>query len=224
MFYTGVSNAFWSGMFPRQMSPGLVGPAMCILGGGEIIGGLAVGAVIDRCGLRVAVVLIVLVQGGALAIAYFADVEQDRTKFWVAAGLLGVADNGVSTMVYATLAHRAKLAGDANNESTPDGMSSHAIQNNGFPTVPDESAPLLTGKFDSTSDSESSNTTTTTDGFSVFFLLNSIAVAAIFFLLPLFAESSGRSSSTQFLWEEGITFSLMLSAAIGVFADESGRH
>jgi hypothetical protein len=58
----------------------------------------------------------------------------------------------------------------------------------------------------------------------VFFLLNSIAVAAIFFLLPLFAESSGRSSSTQFLWEEGITFSLMLSAAIGVFADESGRH
>jgi hypothetical protein len=41
--YTGISNAFWSGMLTRQMATKSVGPAMCILGGGEVIGGLITG-------------------------------------------------------------------------------------------------------------------------------------------------------------------------------------
>ena len=43
LFYSGISNAFWSGMFTRQMPTSLIGAAMCILGGGEIVGGIVIG-------------------------------------------------------------------------------------------------------------------------------------------------------------------------------------
>jgi hypothetical protein len=106
MFYTGVSIVFYSGMFTRQMAPEMVGPAMCILGGGQVVGGLVIGGVIDRLGVRCGCVLIVAVVGSAMAVAHVANSTQDRTMFWIASGLLGLAENGVQTTAYAILTRR----------------------------------------------------------------------------------------------------------------------
>lgn len=219
LFYTGVSNAFWSGMFPRQMEPGLVGPAMCILGGGEVLGGLLVGWMIDAAGVRTALAAVVAVQGGALALAYFADLEQDRVKFWVAAGLLGVADNGVTTMSYALLSNRGSSA-DSGKVGSVEGLESAAETTPLLGGVKGVAEVVGGGTVSLEDGTEEGYTFDSTDGFSVFFFLNSVAVAVLFFLLPVFAGASGRSSSMQFLLEEAVTFGLLLLAAAAIFVDE----
>jgi hypothetical protein len=56
-------------MFTRQMPDTMIGSSMCILGGGEVAGGLFIGKMIDVCGRSAATVVVVLLQAGALVLA-----------------------------------------------------------------------------------------------------------------------------------------------------------
>jgi predicted MFS family arabinose efflux permease len=51
------------------MPSGIVGSALCILGGGEVLGGLIFGRVVDRLGVRTTFVLVMMVELGGLALA-----------------------------------------------------------------------------------------------------------------------------------------------------------
>eukprot|EP00038_Savillea_parva_P025857 m.49843 g.49843 ORF g.49843 m.49843 type:complete len:565 (+) comp7172_c0_seq2:499-2193(+) len=119
LVYTGMSIVFWSGMYTRQMDSGWVGPAICILAGGEILGGMLMGRVLDKLGIPVTFIILTAMQGGALTLAHFANLWMDRTTFWIAAGLLGFVDCGTQTTAYATLSNRFVDTHSDHAHSTP---------------------------------------------------------------------------------------------------------
>jgi MFS family permease len=228
MIYSGVSNAFWSGMFTRQMPSGWVGPAMCILGGGEILGGLVIGPVLDRTGAPASFAMIVLVQCGALALAYFANIEEDQTKFWIAAGLLGVADNGTQTLAYATLTNRfVEPDGGIPGKALPTAVTTVETGSSIQSTVVDaihHHADVATPLLQEHTDAEKGLIMDTSIGFASLGLTQSLTIAILFLTLPLAAEPSGRSSETQFLYEVAAAFGIMVFAAICLFIDGGGHH
>lgn len=83
-----------------------------------------------------------------------------------------------------------------------------------------ENQPLLNGSRDHVEHDGSTTSFDSTDGFSALFLIQGIAVAFLFFVLPLCSGTSGRSSDEQFMWEEGIVFGLMLLALACLCVDE----
>jgi hypothetical protein len=155
--------------------------------------------------------------------------------------LLGVVDNGIQTIVYAMLTVRfhdsgAKEAKRVKRESasitreTSNSDSDSSLKGN---NIQGEETEALLGISTTSTVRERERQATynsstivfdSTDGFSALFLCQSIAIAVFFFILPLFAESSGRSSDKQFIWEESGVFALMLLAAACVFVDEYHHH
>lgn len=102
-FYTGLSQAFWSGLLTREIEDTKVGPVMAILCVGEFIGGLAIGQLVDEAGYGVTVALLVVGQAGALALTWL-GVYHDSLGVLLPAGLLlGVVDSGSATLTYAGL-------------------------------------------------------------------------------------------------------------------------
>lgn len=228
MFYTGVSVVFYSGMYTRQMDSEWVGPAMCIFGGAQVVGGLVIGGVIDRLGVRSGGVVIIMVVGSAMTVAHFANVKQDRTLFWIASGLLGLAENGVQTTAYAVLTTRFQKAdGDHDTNSSRNDVVSGSEQGNvnGSGEFTDDATARLLSSSVQTYDGvdgvheDDGNTFHSSDGFSALFLVQGVTIGVMFFILPLSAEKSGRSSVRQFFWEQVVVVGLLFVGMICLFID-----
>jgi hypothetical protein len=92
----------------------------------------------------------------------------------------------------------------------------------GTGTARGEGDPLIAAAFreDSNKHNAVVSSFDSTDGFSALFLVQGISVALLFFVLPVFSGTSGRSSDRQFLWEESVVFGLMLLALVCLIVDE----
>jgi len=116
--YTGVGMAFWGGMLTRQIERDTyVGPAMAMVGVGEVLGGVLCGHLVDRTGYISAGCFVVITQGAALLASCF-GVTGDLWLLLIAALLLGVADSACQTMAYAALNRISTKQATANAQTT----------------------------------------------------------------------------------------------------------
>ena len=107
--YSGLSNAYWSGMLPGQVDTAMVGPAMVVVGVAEVCGGLVYGRMIDCVGAKRTLCAVLLQNLCALALSVVANLPavRDSTSddltsehlFYGASFLLGAADNGLMTCI-----------------------------------------------------------------------------------------------------------------------------
>ena len=121
--YSGLSNAYWSGMLPGQVDTAMVGPAMVVVGVAEVCGGLVYGRMIDCVGAKRTLCAVLLQNLCALGLSVVANLPSVRDStsvdltsehlFYVASFLLGAADNGLMTCIYAIVSATFENQGEA---------------------------------------------------------------------------------------------------------------
>ena len=158
--------------------------------------------------------------GGGAGAGEGEGAEPSDVLWWVASALLGMADSGTMTVIYAALAER--FPGNNSNGSSSSSSSSSSNSNTsstgvagggggggggaGGSSIQEEShndgasRPLLQlsngggGSGGSSSNKKGAANTPSkfdsSDGFSALFFLQSVAIGMLFFLMPVFANES----------------------------------
>eukprot|EP00929_Paragymnodinium_shiwhaense_P025910 TRINITY_DN15550_c0_g1_i4.p1 TRINITY_DN15550_c0_g1~~TRINITY_DN15550_c0_g1_i4.p1 ORF type:complete len:446 (+),score=75.24 TRINITY_DN15550_c0_g1_i4:95-1432(+) len=103
--FTGIVQTFRSGLYTRQLPIDLVGPVLVVLGFCELLGGAIVARAFDRRGKAAGTLVFLALQTAALAVSFLAGREGGAPawQMFVGGALLGLADSGLCTLLYAEL-------------------------------------------------------------------------------------------------------------------------
>jgi len=107
MIYSGISQTYMFGVFPKTRPTKEVGYIMAVFGAADVIGSFVAGSVSDKLG-RMPVLLTCAVSMTVGSVIFFLQdplhILPDATYLsYVIAILLGIADSGFNTQIYATL-------------------------------------------------------------------------------------------------------------------------
>eukprot|EP00026_Physarum_polycephalum_P007093 Phypoly_transcript_07147.p1 GENE.Phypoly_transcript_07147~~Phypoly_transcript_07147.p1 ORF type:complete len:410 (+),score=45.47 Phypoly_transcript_07147:79-1308(+) len=107
MIYSGISQTYMFGVFPGTRPKKQVGYIMTAFGVADVIGSLVAGYVSDKIG-RLPIIFICAVSMSAGSIVFFLQdpvhaLSDARYISYIIAILLGIADSGFNTQIYATL-------------------------------------------------------------------------------------------------------------------------
>jgi MFS family permease len=108
MIYSGVSQTYMFGVFPKTRPKKEVGYIMTAFGGADVAGSLLAGYISDKVG-RLPIIFVCACSMTAGSVVFFlqeVEVLGDATYLsYVISVLLGIADSGFNTQIYATLGH-----------------------------------------------------------------------------------------------------------------------
>lgn len=107
MIYSGVSQTYFFGVFPKTRPQHQLGYIMTAFGAADVLGSLVAGYVSDKIG-RVPIIITCALSMTAGAVLFFLQfplhiLPEAEYLSYVIAVLLGIADSGFNTQIYATL-------------------------------------------------------------------------------------------------------------------------
>lgn len=106
MIYSGVSQSYFFGVFPKGQPKNEVGYIMAVFGAADVAGSFVAGFVSDKLG-RLPIVFFCALSMSAGSITFYLQqigvIDNARYLSYIIAVLLGIADSGFNTQIYATL-------------------------------------------------------------------------------------------------------------------------
>jgi len=106
MIYSGVTQSYFFGVFPESRPKDQVGYIMAVFGAADVIGSFLAGYVSDKVGRLPIVFTCAVSMSFGSTIFFLQDLNflpHDTYLSYVIAILLGIADSGFNTQIYATL-------------------------------------------------------------------------------------------------------------------------
>jgi len=106
LFYSGISQSFFFGVFPPLAGKNYIGYIMAVFGVCDALGSVGFGKASDIFGRKPFIVLSTLFCIGGSLFAYFINTKIEHNQigyYFICAGLLGFADAGFNTLLYALL-------------------------------------------------------------------------------------------------------------------------